>query len=411
MSFDYHGSAIRVENLCKSYELGEQRSVLSFGSGKAKSVHWALDNVSFDIPHGQAVGIIGHNGAGKSTLLKLLTRITEPSRGRAVIDGRVAALLEVGTGFHPELTGRENIFMNGSILGMRRAEIVRLFDEIVDFAGVDKFVDTPVKRYSSGMQMRLAFSVAAHLQPEILIVDEVLAVGDVQFQKKCMGKMGDVSRSGRTVLFVSHNMSAVRQLTTRCLLLSRGKVIFDGDPHRAIERYSEEMMNTFSQAADLSSWPRAIAAVDRDVEIRSLEFPSSTQVFAAHDHIRFRITLAARDAVSGVRVSGSVLHPDGYAVGTFWSGGEANLASGEVRQFDVDLGCLHLSPGTYSFRLAIGTGNDSSGHRDFDLISDVLPFEISAVEGEGGMLSAWHPTWGSIRFPKATLTAVDPVGA
>lgn len=193
--------------------------------GEATEEFWALKDVSFEVKRGEVLGIIGRNGAGKSTLLKILSRITEPTEGRVTIAGRVASLLEVGTGFHPELTGRENIFLNGAILGMSRAEIRRKFDEIVDFSGVERFIDTPVKRYSSGMQVRLAFAVAAHLEPEILVVDEVLAVGDAEFQKKCLGKMSEVStRSGRTVLFVSHNMAAVTRLCGTVLLLDRGRV-------------------------------------------------------------------------------------------------------------------------------------------------------------------------------------------
>ena len=199
---------------------------------------WALKNLSFQIQRGERLGIIGMNGAGKTTLLKLLSRITEPSSGRIEIKGRVASLLEVGTGFHPELTGRENIFLNGAIIGMSRSEIIKKFDDIVAFAEVEKFLDTPVKRYSSGMYVRLAFAVAAHLEPEILLIDEVLAVGDVQFQKKCLGKMEDVSaKEGRTVLFVSHNMAAIRQLCTRCMLLGKGNLIASGDTSSVISQY------------------------------------------------------------------------------------------------------------------------------------------------------------------------------
>jgi len=200
---------------------------------------WALKDINFEIKQGEVVGIIGRNGAGKSTLLKILSRITEPSEGRVTIKGRVASLLEVGTGFHPELTGRENIYLNGAILGMTRAEIRRKFDEIVAFAGVEKFLDTPVKRYSSGMYVRLAFAVAAHLEPEILVVDEVLAVGDAEFQKKCLGKMGEVAKGGRTVLFVSHNMSAVTQLCERCIWLDSGKIRKDGLAKRIVSQYLE----------------------------------------------------------------------------------------------------------------------------------------------------------------------------
>jgi len=198
---------------------------------------WALRDISFEIKRGDRVGIIGRNGAGKSTLLKILSRITEPTRGRVEITGRVASLLEVGTGFHPELTGRENIFLNGAILGMGKVEIKRKFDEIVDFADIEKFLDTPVKRYSSGMYVRLAFAVAAQLEPEILIVDEVLAVGDAQFQKKCLGKMQDVGKEGRTVLFVSHNMAAIKALCSRGVVLNKGQMIFQGGVNEAVDQY------------------------------------------------------------------------------------------------------------------------------------------------------------------------------
>lgn len=204
-----------------------------------KEDFWALKDLSFDVERGEKVAIIGKNGAGKSTLLKLLSRITEPTTGRITIQGRVSSLLEVGTGFHPELTGRENIFLNGSVLGMSRAEITRKFDEIVDFAEIDQFLDTPVKRYSSGMYVRLAFSVAAHLEPEIFLVDEVLSVGDASFQKKCLGKMNNVAAQGRTVIFVSHNMVAARSLCDRAILLDQGRIIADGDISQVITKYLE----------------------------------------------------------------------------------------------------------------------------------------------------------------------------
>jgi lipopolysaccharide transport system ATP-binding protein len=244
---------IQVENLSKCYRIGARASYGSlrdeimevitapFRRRGASSVEdntiWALKDVSFEVMEGEVLGVIGRNGAGKSTLLKILSRITEPTSGRIEMRGRVASLLEVGTGFHPELTGRENILLNGALLGMRRSEIKKKFDEIVAFAEIEKFLDTPVKRYSSGMYVRLAFAVAAHLEPEILIIDEVLAVGDAGFQKKCLGKMGDVARGGRTVLFVSHNMGAVQQLCSRALLLSSGQIIKSGSPQSVVEGY------------------------------------------------------------------------------------------------------------------------------------------------------------------------------
>ena len=198
---------------------------------------WALKDVSFDLEEGKVLGIVGRNGAGKSTLLKILSRVTEPTTGSVTVRGRVGSLLEVGTGFHPELTGRENIYMNGAILGMKRSEIDSKFDEIVDFSEVNQFIDTPVKRYSSGMYLRLAFAVAAHLEPEILVVDEVLAVGDAEFQKKCLGKMGDVAQQGRTVLFVSHNMSAILRLTQEAIVLNKGQLIMRGPTQEAVDYY------------------------------------------------------------------------------------------------------------------------------------------------------------------------------
>ncbi len=261
---------IKAENLGKSYIIGHRanygryvalRDVLTQNArslwrktrdlvqgkpiilGDTQEEIWALKDVSFEIRRGESVGIIGRNGAGKSTLLKILSRITEPSAGQVTIKGRVASLLEVGTGFHPELTGRENIYLNGAILGMTRAEIKRKFDEIVAFAEVEKFLDTPVKRYSSGMYVRLAFAVAAHLEPEILVVDEVLAVGDAQFQKKCLGKMGDVANEGRTVLFVSHNMAAIQQLCQKSMVLQQGKIINYGSTEEGISIYLTSVDN------------------------------------------------------------------------------------------------------------------------------------------------------------------------
>ncbi|MGO8676707.1 MAG: polysaccharide ABC transporter ATP-binding protein [Limisphaerales bacterium] len=245
--------AIRVENLGKMFRIGARqeryrtfRDVLAglwrrSGSGRraATKPFWALKGVSFEIRRGEVVGVIGRNGAGKSTLLKVLSRITEPTEGFAEIHGRVGSLLEVGTGFHPELTGRENVFLNGAILGMHRAQIEARFDEIVAFAEIEEFLDTPVKHYSSGMYLRLAFAVAAHLEPEILVVDEVLAVGDAEFQKKCLGKMGEVSARGRTVLFVSHNMQAISTLTKRCLLLANGSCQALGPTEEIIACYLE----------------------------------------------------------------------------------------------------------------------------------------------------------------------------
>jgi len=243
---------LQVNNIGKKYKIGGKKqkylsigdslgNLLKFKKHSKRKEFWALQDVSFTVNPGESIGIIGKNGAGKSTLLKVLSKITPPTTGNIYARGRVASLLEVGTGFHPELTGRENVFLNGSILGLSRIEIASKFDAIVDFSGVEKFLETPLKHYSSGMQLRLAFAVAAHLEPEILVIDEVLAVGDAAFQKKCLGKMDEVSKSGRTILFVSHNMAAVRQLCSRAILLSHGKVIENGDTNFVVDKYFESI--------------------------------------------------------------------------------------------------------------------------------------------------------------------------
>jgi len=262
--------AIRVDGLSKQYRIGGKqeryktlrdtltdalaapfRRFYSVVRGQSSVVTdetiWALKDVSFEVKRGEVVGIIGRNGAGKSTLLKILSRITEPTEGAAEIHGRVGSLLEVGTGFHPELTGRENVYLNGAILGMQRTEIERKFDKIVTFAEIEKFLDTPVKHYSSGMYVRLAFAVAAHLEPEILLVDEVLAVGDAAFQKKCLGKMGDVAKEGRTVLFVSHNMAAVQSLCTRAIWLHEGKIVEEGQPSQVVSSYLQTSFSNLTE--------------------------------------------------------------------------------------------------------------------------------------------------------------------
>ena len=263
-------SAVGKTFMSKFFRYSIERDVSSLE--KTTEDFWALRDVSFEVKQGDRVGIIGLNGAGKSTLLKILSRITEPSEGRIGIKGRVASLLEVGTGFHPELTGRENIYLNGAILGMKRDEIRRRFDEIIDFAEIEKFLDTPVKRYSSGMYVRLAFAVAAHLEPEILIVDEVLAVGDVQFQKKCLGKMEEVGSEGRTVLFVSHNMGAIKRLCGRCLLLSEGRLTLDGTSNSVIGSY---LTTGMIQSLSRKVWKEEEAPGDGSLRLISIQVANS----------------------------------------------------------------------------------------------------------------------------------------
>ena len=285
--------AIRVENLSKRYRIGLKEQMhdtfmgavtdflrqpienfrrlhrlTKFDGDDGEDIIWALKDVSFEVKRGEVVGIIGRNGAGKSTLLKILARITEPTSGRAIVNGRIGSLLEVGTGMHQELTGRENVYLSGTILGMRKAEIDRKFDEIVAFADIGKFIDTPIKRYSSGMKVRLGFAIAAHLEPEILLVDEVLAVGDAAFQKKCLGKMGDVAREGRTVLFVSHNMGAIQNLCPRSILLVQGCIHRDGQTQEVVEEY----LNSISNRSTLSLTEREDRRGEGRIRFTKIEF-------------------------------------------------------------------------------------------------------------------------------------------
>jgi lipopolysaccharide transport system ATP-binding protein len=391
---------IRVENLSKKYILGHQeegyktfRGAMT-GAGKSlvnifnpqarkekksgKDEFWALNDVSFEINQGDCVGIIGRNGAGKSTLLKVLSRITEPTSGSIRIKGRVASLLEVGTGFHPELTGRENIFLNGAILGMAKVEIQRKFDEIVDFAEVEKFLDTPVKRYSSGMYVRLAFAVAAHLEPEILIVDEVLAVGDAQFQKKCLGKMGDVAtKEGRTVIFVSHNMAAVSKLCNKGLFFKQGQMMFEGDCAKALQMYmsSDTQQRKDENCLDFSRrrvQPKNIEIIDawllRNGE-RVEEFifgDTDTEVVIvakAVQPISFSVELLLRDSQElPVAFSPSGLSQDRDFTGD----------SGTV-QIRCKLPPLNLAQGKYSLDLMLAI----AGVKFLDYIESGLSFTIT----------------------------------
>jgi lipopolysaccharide transport system ATP-binding protein len=311
------------------------RNLSRFDNIDAPDVLWALREVSFTVSRGEVVGIIGRNGAGKSTLLKILSRITAPTFGRVTIDGRVASLLEVGTGFHPELTGRENVYLNGSILGMSKSEIDRQFDEIVSFSGVEKFLDTPVKRYSSGMQVRLAFSVAAHLDPEILVVDEVLAVGDAEFQAKCIGKMQDVSEGGkRTVLFVSHNMGAIKSLCTRCVLLDEGRVVTSGSPDDVITRY----LSGGASAAREVIWNGSTAPGSSELTMRSVRVldprGDASSSLATGSDVFVEVRYTVHSDLSNLRIALTLIAENGTIV----------LASSDFHQQGER---RHREPGEY----------------------------------------------------------------
>lgn len=336
----------------------------------------ALDDVSFEVQAGDRVGIVGRNGAGKSTLLKILSRIIAPTKGRITIEGRLASLLEVGTGFHPELTGRENIFLNGSILGMSRNEIQRKFDEIVAFAEVEKFLDTPVKRYSSGMYVRLAFAVAAHLEPEVLVVDEVLAVGDAAFQRKCLGRMKEVAGEGRTILFVSHNMEAVQRLCNRGILLSKGKIAMQGDMNAVIRGYLE--LNAASKssfeiempddAADRAGFVKSIVIRDHRGDAAS-EIPVTSD-FSVEVTIRIN-----REVEHFIAALGMVTMME-MPFRTIWTAPQRITPGEYVVKFQLN--DVHMAPGSY--RLVIGLSNNEV---TFHYVDNQVFFEISeAAAGE-----------------------------
>lgn len=346
---------------------------------------WALKDVSFDVKRGEAVGIIGRNGAGKSTLLKILSRITEPTKGRVSIKGRVASLLEVGTGFHPELTGRENIFLNGAILGMTRAEIKAKFDEIVDFAEVEKFLDTPVKRYSSGMYVRLAFAVAAHLEPEILIIDEVLAVGDVAFQKKCLGKMQDVAQHGRTVIFVSHNLPAVLELTQRAVMIERGSVVSVGESRDVVSEYLRSTRQLSSGVGDMAPYRRDLR-LGGFVDVQSVsicDLPPGAAVVPFGDSIFIDVELLVQRPVEMAIININILNEHLEIVTTLMSADDnfhVSLGAG-VHRIRCNVGAMPLSPGEYM--LTVGTAQ-AGGGLAWDVIEALPGFRI-----DGDQNAAW----------------------
>ena len=352
---------------------------------------WALRDVSFSVRPGEVLGIIGRNGAGKSTLLKILSRVTESTVGRITLRGRVASLLEVGTGFHPELSGRENIYLNGAILGMKKAEIARKFDEIVAFAEVERFIDTPVKRYSSGMYVRLAFAVAAHLEPEILIVDEVLAVGDAAFQKRCLGKMGDVAKAGRTILFVSHNMDAIINLCPRALLIDKGTVVVDGPVAKTVEHYLGGMARQEGGTVDLRTHPGRPAGMSTILQAVALRTgptgPVSDRVRTDDDLVVEIHYDAANGSLDLVQVGFcSVTGQRLFTVGTQFARGFDHVLLGKGVVL-CRVGALPLAGGEYSLVVMIGKNNPP---RNLDCVHQAISFHVDTADffGTGRALLA-----------------------
>jgi len=422
--------ALEVENLSKKYQLGELERYYTFRdtltnivkapfrkllSNKNRSSAdsltpnpsflepstssltpefiWALKDVSFQVKHGEVLGIIGRNGAGKSTLLKIISRITAPTEGTVKINGSVGSLLEVGTGFHPELTGRENIFLNGSILGMSRKEINKKFDEIVDFAEVEKFIDTPVKRYSSGMYLRLAFAVAAHLDPEILIVDEVLAVGDIEFQRKCVGKMSNIAEEGRTVLFVSHNVNSIQQLCTNGLILNKGNIIFEGDSKSSVKYYLDILKQNSNEEVNRLKIPR----VKKGVFVNKCEIlnhcskSTTTLNYGEEFSVQLEIKSDSKfknlsiylgiDTIQQARVT-TVVSSDNEK---FYS-----IESNEKLNVIIIFNDLVLSPGSYFIYVAIRNSNTI-----LDEVINFSHFEISNLVQFG--TKPHNQTWGLVK--------------
>lgn len=411
---------IEVKNVVKEYQLGAiggttlQKELQSFFArlrkkedpntlvgkskkGNAGDKFRALDNISFSVKKGEALGIIGHNGAGKSTLLKLLSRVTAPTEGEISYSGRIASMLEVGTGFHPELTGRENVYLNGAILGMTKAEIDKKFDEIVEFAEMGKFIDTPVKRYSSGMYVKLAFAVAAHLDSEIIVMDEVLAVGDMKFQQKCLGKMGDASANeGKTVLYVSHNMETIRRLCTRCIVLDHGKIIFDGDTEEAIAIYSNKSMAekiTEKSLVDAPRYSELVAGRSASFTYYKL-LDKDVNVYKQDETFQVELTWESDRVIENTCVRFVFWSIDGHSVASSLclNFGKSQIGKNK-RVFRMPL--QQLVEGVYDVTLVLFEKNEFGASTEIDVVKPAFSFEI--VENQDLI---WSPSqWGCVRLP------------
>ena len=411
-------TAIRIENLKKRYRLGaiggqtlnaelqswwarvrgkeDPNSKIGQSAEHSGETFWALDGIDLEIKKGEAVGIIGSNGAGKSTLLKILSRVTAPTEGDVWIDGRVASMLEVGTGFHGELTGRENIYMNGAILGMTKKEVDAKIESIIDFSECRLFIDTPVKRYSSGMYVKLAFAVASHLDAEIMIMDEVLAVGDVKFQKKCLGKMGDEAKSGRTVLYVSHNMTTIRNLCTRCVVLEKGKIIFDGDVEKAIEAYTESNKGDMFTHYDFRDYKRSNDRIGTRLFIDEVDFlGTKSGVYRNTEPVDMKVRWHVNEPME-IRFGISVKNADGSAAGLAESTDRIDAAPGRELETTIRFDPANLVPGYYKLSVQPYYLTETRGSYTVDETRGML---IEVIDGKGPEYRTWaRQYWGSIRL-------------
>lgn len=415
---------IDIEHITKEYRLGaigggtlkgDLQSLMARIRGKANpnakigqevykknQKFLALNDVSFKVYKGERVGIIGHNGAGKSTLLKLLSRVTAPTKGRISYNGRIASMLEVGTGFHPELTGRENVYLNGAILGMTKAEIDAKFDDIVAFAEMEKFIDTPVKRYSSGMYVKLAFAVAAHLDSEIMVMDEVLAVGDMKFQQKCLGKMGEVSENeGRTVLYVSHNMNTIRQLCTRCIVLDHGTVVFDGDVEQAIGIYMDNYSNIKTEI-DLREKKRSeYLSSQMKCKITHVKMLNSKDgVVKNNDPLMLELELECYEAINALNLR-IEYRAFGRGIAISYTNDALCCKKGEIKRLAIKLDISQLSSELYE--TAIVLFEEEMGYSiDLDSVRGVV---FQKVVDDKTFIN-WNPIWGNVQLPKIEIQSV-----
>ena len=411
-------TVIKIENLKKRYKLGsigggtlsaDLQSWWAKKTGKddpnlkigekreSGTEFWALNGVNLEVKAGETLGIIGSNGAGKSTLLKILSRVTAPTEGEVKIKGRISSMLEVGTGFHGELTGRENIYLNGAILGMSRSEVDKKMEDIIEFSECRKFIDTPVKRYSSGMYVKLAFSVAAHLDSEILVMDEVLAVGDMKFQEKCLGKMGDVAdKEGRTVLYVSHNMNTIQQLCSRCVVLDKGRIIYDGNVEEAIRIY----MGTVKESPlklNLEEFPRAEEHKSHVALMKKLEvLDADSSVFVQNSKMRFKLTHTANQQDLHMYIRAIIHYADGTPVTMITSKEAFEAKCGEDREVTFSLNTQYIVPGKYTLSLILYEVNQFGTFRNCDGVKDAYCFEIKAGEDFAHKMEWSHRYWGHV---------------
>ena len=414
---------IKIENLKKKYRLGtiggttlsaelqswwaglrgKEDPNSKIGSNKKEygKEFYALNGITFDVKKGEAVGIIGHNGAGKSTLLKILSSVTAPTEGTIKLNGRVSSMLEVGTGFHKELTGRENIYMNGAILGMSKKEVDSKIEQIIDFSECREFIDTPVKRYSSGMYVKLAFAVAAHLDAEIMVMDEVLAVGDVKFQRKCLGKMDDAAHSeGKTILYVSHNMATIRQLCTRCIVLDHGKVVFDGDVEPAIQKYLEQGAIELKNKYDLSETRRPSLDHGRIIHLNSLEFlDKNVPSYKNNEKILFKIKYTAKENVDDLRIYYAVKDEEENVIGTVQSEIIGSPRAGETKECVLSMDVSNFVEGKYSFEPDLYNSLGIGAHTSFDHPVEPIYFEIGE-SAEPDTIFWQKKYFGSIRLKR-----------